>query len=179
MNGLYFSLQGGIDHCNLQHEPSQIELFEIPGELTYLKYSEDVSKNHPGVLKGRKLQRKIISHHANLSNPDRCFVRLYKVYSSRCPRDRPNNAFYLKPIKDATGDVWFTNQPIGHCTLDTTIKRMCKQAGIPGFHTNHSLRSSTATRLHQSGKVEEQEKMERTGHRSTEAVKSYKRSSNE
>ena len=56
---------------------------------------------------------------------------------------------------------------------------MCKDAGILGYHTNHSLRASAATRLHQSGCVEEQEIMERTGHRSSEAVRSYKRSSNE
>ena len=56
---------------------------------------------------------------------------------------------------------------------------MCKDAGIPGYHTNHSLRALAATRLHHSGCVEEQEIMERSGHRNSEAVRSYKRSSNE
>ena len=56
---------------------------------------------------------------------------------------------------------------------------MCKDAGMPGYHTNHSLRAAAATRLHQSGCVEEQEIIERTGHRSLEAVRSYKRSLNE
>jgi len=181
MNGVYFSLRGGNEHRNLRHEPSQIQLFENPGECPYLKYSENLSKNHPGGLKGRKNKQKIVSHHANLSNPERCFVRLYKLYNSRCPPNRPKNAYYLKPIKGATkeDDIWYTDQPVGHCTLDTTIKRMCKQAGISGFRTNHSLRSTTATRLYQSGCVEEQEIMQRTGHRSIEAVRSYKRPSNE
>ena len=53
---------------------------------------------------------------------------------------------------------------------------MCREAGILGYYTNHSLRATAATRLHQSG-IEEQQIMERTGHRSTEAVRSYKRSS--
>jgi len=56
---------------------------------------------------------------------------------------------------------------------------MCKKAGISGFCTNHSLKATTATRLHQSGCVDEQQIMERTGHRSLEAVKSYKTSSTE
>ena len=56
---------------------------------------------------------------------------------------------------------------------------MCEQAGIPGYRTNHSLRATAATRLHQSGCVEEQEIMQRTGHRSIEAVRSYKRASRE
>ena len=64
---------------------------------------------------------------------------------------------------------------MGHCTLDNTVKRMCEQAGIPGYRTNHSLRATAATRLHQSGCVEEQEIM----HRSIEAVRSYKRTSSE
>ena len=50
---------------------------------------------------------------------------------------------------------------------------------MPGHHTNHSLRASAATQLHQSGCVEEQEIMERIRHRSLEAVRSYKKSSND
>ena len=64
MNGMYYSLRRGIKHRNLRHEPSQIKLFENPGENPYLKYSEDISKNHPGGLKGRKNKQKIVSHHA-------------------------------------------------------------------------------------------------------------------
>ena len=56
---------------------------------------------------------------------------------------------------------------------------MCKNAGITGYRTNHSLTATAATRLHQSGSVEEQEIIERTGHKSIEAVRSYKRSSHE
>ena len=97
MNGLHFSLRGGIEHRNLWHEPFQIQLFKIPGKCAYLKYSENVSKNHPGRLKGRKLQHKIV---ANLSNPDRCFVRLYKVYNSHCPPNCPKDAFCVKSIKE-------------------------------------------------------------------------------
>ena len=180
MNGLYFALRGGSEHRSLQHKPSQIQLVEKLGERPYLMYTENVSKNHPGGLKGRKIKPKIVCHHANVSNPERCFVRLYKLYNSRCPLTRPNNAYYLKPVKNPIGeDHWYTEQPLGHGTLDNTIKRMCEQAGIPGFRTNHSLRATTATRLHQSGCVEEQEIMQRTGHRSTEAVRSYKRTSRE
>jgi len=56
---------------------------------------------------------------------------------------------------------------------------MCKQAGISGLRTNYSLGVTTATRLHQSGCVDEQQIMDRTGHRNVEAVRRYKRSSTE
>ena len=56
------------------------------------------------------------------------------------------------------------------------MKRLCEQAGIKGYKTNHSLRVTAATRLFQSG-MDEQLIMERTGHRSTDGVRAYKRSS--
>ena len=55
---------------------------------------------------------------------------------------------------------------------------VCKSAGIEGYKTNHSLRATAATRLYSSG-VDEQLVMERTGHRSTEGIRSYKRTSSE
>ena len=44
--------------------------------------------------------------------------------------------------------------------------------------TNHSLRATAATRLYEAG-IDEQLVMERTGHRSLEGVRSYKRTSSE
>ena len=38
-------LRSGVEHCNLRHDPPQIEKL---GERAYLKYMEDISKNHPG-----------------------------------------------------------------------------------------------------------------------------------
>ena len=107
------------------------------------------------------------------------FVRLYKLYSSQCPADHPDHAYYLKLLQNPKNECWYSNQPVDHNKLDTIISRMCKDAGIPGYHTNHSLRASAATRLHQSSCVEEQEIMETTRHKSLEAVRSYKRTSNE
>ena len=56
---------------------------------------------------------------------------------------------------------------------------MCKQAGKPIYLPHHSLRATTATRLHQSECIEKQEIMQNTGHRSIEAVISYKQLSYE
>ena len=61
-------------------------------------------------------------------------------------------------------------------SLGRIISRICKEADIGGYKTNHSLRATAATRLYQSG-VDEQLVMERTGHRSLEDVRSYKRTS--
>ena len=131
-----------------------------------------MSKNHPGGLKGRKVKLKVAVHHANLENPDSFFVRLYKLYNSICPKD----AYYLQPLHKPKQESWYAPRPFGHTKLDGTVCRLCREAGIPGYHTNHSLQATTATRLHQSG-IQEQEIMERTGHRSLEGIRSYKRTS--
>ena len=58
------------------------------------------------------------------------------------------------------------------------MKRLCKDAGITGNKTNHSLRATTATRGLDMG-IPEKMLMERTGHRSVESLFRYRRPSEE
>ena len=177
MCGLYFALRSGQEHRQLRFQPCQIQLHEPQGGKPYLQYIEDISKNRPGGLKGRKQKPKVVKHHANTDHPERCFVRLYKLYVQKCPEGRPHDAFYLQPKHvAATDSCWFSARPLGHNSLGKTVARLCKSAGITGFKTNHSLRATAATRLYQSG-IDEQLIMERTGHQSSEGVRSYKRTS--
>ena len=122
------------------------------------------------------MKPKTVLHHANLENPERCFVRLFKRYLQLCPESRPAHAFYMQPLHHPTPTCLYSNKPLGHYTLSKTVARLCREAGISGYKTNHSLRATTATRLYQSG-VDEQLVMERTGHRSLEGVRNYKRTS--
>ena len=177
-NGLYFALRSGKEHRSLRMNNSQIEVFEQPGERAYLKYTEDLSKNRQGGLKGRNVKPKIVYHHANQKNPKRCFVKIFKKYKQLCPDILEKNAFYLQPAIKKTLMCWYSPRPIGHDTLSKTLPRLCKSAGIQGFKTNHSLRATAATRLYRSG-IDEQLVMERTGHRSLEGVRNYKRTSDQ
>ncbi len=171
-NGLYFALRSGREHRQLRLHPCQIQLVENDGERSYLKYTEDTSKNKPG----RKIKPKVVIQHSNNDNPERCIVRLFKKYTSLCPDSA--TAFYLQPANKPTEAVWYTSKPLGHNTLSKTICRLCKTSGIEGFKTNHSLRATAATRLYELG-VDEQMVMERTSHRSLEGVRSYKRTTSQ
>ena len=175
MIGFYFALRSGDEHSC--YNPCQTQVVEKPGERPHLLYTEDISKNRPGGLKGRKCKPKVITHYANLEDPSRCFVRIFKMYNSLCPPDRPHDAFYVSPLKQPKQDCWFSCVPVGRNKL-ANVSTMCKQAGIGGCKTNHSLRATAATRLYSSG-IDEQLVMERTGHRSAEEVRSYKRTSSE
>ena len=60
--------------------------------------------------------------------------------------------------------------------LESMLKTICKDAGIEGNFTNQSGKSTCATHLYQAG-VDEQSIMMRTGHRSVQGVRKYKRPS--
>ncbi|XP_071095125.1 uncharacterized protein [Haliotis cracherodii] len=81
------------------------------------------------------------------------------------------DTFYYLPLAKPKADRWFSNFPIGHNTLQSIIKRLCRNAGIEGKRTNHSLRATSATRLYRANVNGEQ-----TGHRS-ETVRTYNRTS--
>ena len=55
---------------------------------------------------------------------------------------------------------------------------MCRNAGIVGHKTNHSLRATGATEMYQ-GNVPEKLIQERTGHQSLKALRIYERSTAE
>ena len=138
MAGLYFALRSGDEHRRLC--VGDIELVEKSGSAPYLRYTESVSKNNPGGLKHRKCETKQVCQYANTERPDRCFVNLYKDYCSHRPKDVTTNAFYLAPIANPKGIVWYKNQAIGVNSLSSTVKRLCSVGGVGGYKTNHSLR---------------------------------------
>ena len=99
IHGIYFALRSSHEHRNLRFEPAQIEFIDHPGEKAYLRYTEDISKNNPGGLRGRKNKPKVVTQYENSQNPTRCFVRLFRLYQSKCLSSRPKNSFYLRPLK--------------------------------------------------------------------------------
>ena len=153
--GMCFVLRSGEKHQRLRYHPAQIELVEPVGGISYLMYHEDVSRTNQGRIQHRKVENKEVVHHVNEGNPERCLVQLYKLYQSCCPPGRPNEAFYLKPLKKPKADVLFGCSHLGHNLLGNTIRRLFERAEIPRFHTNHSLRTTAATRLFDAG-VDEQ-----------------------
>ena len=102
-----------------------------------------------------------------------CLVCIFITYNSRCPPNRPAHALYLKALKRPKGEVWFQKAPIEHNTLSKTVSRLMSSANIPGKFSNHSLRSTSTTKLH-NAHVDEQLIMLRTGHSSTKGIRCYK-----
>ena len=94
-----------------------------------------------------KKKSKEVYQYANLESPSKCFVRLYKLYNSKCLTDRPAIGFYLTLLARPKEAVWYSKVPVGHNMLGKVISGMMKQAGFEGHYTNHSLKSILASCL--------------------------------
>ncbi len=110
MNGLYFALRSGSEHRALRFSPAQIVVVER-GERPYLEYTEDISKNRPGGLKGRKTTPKVVRHHSNVERPDRCFVRLFKLYVLESLSDRATKGCILLEAPELSHIVLLVHRP--------------------------------------------------------------------
>lgn len=174
--GLHFALRGRDEHRRLRR--SQLTVRVAADGRRYIEYHEDVSKSRSGGLKTFNRPVKVTQAYELTECPQRCPVRLYELYTSKCPvvADRVD-AFYLRPLEKYRNDCWYYNSPIGQNTLWSIVSKMCARAGFKGFYSNHSLRATAATRLF-SANVDEQLIKLKTGH-SSDAVRSYKRVSDE
>ena len=78
----------------------------------------------------------------------KCLVVLMDFYQSKLPPFAfENTILYLRPKRTTLQDPnasWYDNVPIGKNTLQSMVKNMCVEVGIPG-KTNHSLRVSGTT----------------------------------
>ena len=158
LNGMRFGLKSGQEHRQLQWENPQLTLAEVPmdSELpfqcSYSRYTKDISKNNQGSIKMRKVEAKHVIQHGKCWDPTEMhcasFQGVPQVLS--CKYCRPGDSFHLQQLKSPIDTQWFSNVAIGHNSLDKTVARMCKAAGINGYKTNHSLRVSLATSLLQS-----------------------------
>ncbi|XP_052084902.1 uncharacterized protein LOC127722094 [Mytilus californianus] len=168
-NSKLFGLRGVDEHRNLSTDQ-----FKIGKDQNghYIAFSGRASKTYKGGLHQRHLTAKNIKHHFQNLN----LFKIYEDYLSIIS-EMNGNSFYRRPLEKGC-EIKFSSQPLGVNKLSSIMKSMCFEAGIEGYFTNHSGKRTCATSLYQAG-VPEQEIMNRTGHRSVESVRKYKRASTE
>ena len=172
--GKGFALRAGKEHHCLRSPPfhSQFEFLHDTDGI-FIRYTEDLGlKTNKGGLKHKRVQAKEVDLFP-IDNVERCPVRLIMKYLSLLPQDRKCKSFYLQPKKNFNDTCYYLDRPAGENRLRDTIKEVCKSAKLPGFYSNHSLRSTSCTHMYHCY-IDEQLIMEITGHRSL-SVRSYKR----
>jgi hypothetical protein len=162
--GVNLVLRGRLEHRQLQWDN-----FEVHENL--IVYREHVSKCNAGGIKGRKMKGKVVEIHENM-NSLRCPIRIFKKYASLCPKDLdPASPFYLTPLKNYSGSMWYGIVPVGVNFIAKATKLMMQRTNIEGYFTNHSLRRTAITRMFNGG-IEESRICQVSGHRSS-AVRDY------
>ena len=176
MIGMHCALRGGMEHSNLRRPgcESQLNISVDNRGVECLVYKEDpLQKTNQGglVCKGRS---KMV-HVYPATDKTCCPVRIFKKYVALLPETKTCKKLYLRVRKKVTPKVWYCDQPYGLNKVKSTVKDICKEAGLEGKFTNHSLRAMCASRMY-SNEIPEQLIKEITGHRS-ECVRTYKRTS--
>ena len=175
--GKGFALQAGKEHRALRAIPfnSQLAFHRNDDNEIYLQYTEDIGlKTNKGGLKHKKVELKTVVMYAS-DRPDCCPLCIILKYMALLPKTCTCQTFYLQPCKKFFGKSLYLNWPAGVNKLRDVVCCMCRDAGLPGHYTNHSLHSTATTKMYQMD-LDEQLIMEVTGHQSM-AVRSYKRTS--
>ena len=96
------------------------------------------------------MSNKVVPVFAILELDNWCHVHVLDIYHSKLPPEAlDKDCFYLQPLSSLLKDVdkpWFSITPTGQNTLAKIVKDICKDDGIAGAKTNHSL-CATGTEL--------------------------------
>ena len=173
LNGKNFCLRGRDEHRNLRI--SQMRRYYNPHKYVY---TENASKNRQGGLKQLRIENKSVPILATPEAGNRCHVQILDLYLSKLPLiAKDKDLFYWRPFDTVPKDPaapWYMASPVGKNVLGDMMKNICKEAGIVGKKTNHSLRATRTSELFAAG-VPERIIQQRTGHRSLDALRLYER----
>lgn len=144
--GLNFAIRGGVEHRNLSRD--NVTIRRDRSGKRFLQFTETVSKTYKGGLEHRIVQPHIARAYEQEDAVTRCPIKIYEKYLSKLSPKSPLSTFYFKPLvhKGETHDVWFSCQPVGHNFLSNVVRDIMSDAGIEGYYTNHSLRTTACSR---------------------------------
>ncbi|XP_061186495.1 uncharacterized protein LOC133194575 [Saccostrea echinata] len=166
-------MRGTDEHRNL--ELNQFQLDKEPMSLTFYGRA---NKTYKGGLNQRHISPKTIKH--VFSDPKLFliyeeYIQLVRMISTD---ENGSEPFYRRPLENKNNLKTFSKQCLGVNKLSKLMKSICEEGGLKGAFSNHSGKRTCATQLYQAG-IQEQEIMGRTGHRSVQSVRKYKRPSGE
>lgn len=140
----------------------------------YLEFSERLTKTRTGAegTGTRAFSPKAFPG----DDQEKCPVHLYKEYARRRPSTfcKPDSPFFLSVNhkRKEGSDIWFSAAPLGKNTLGNLMKTGCEAAGIPGRHTNHSVRKTSVKRMLDAGCPAEYA-AQLTGHKNVASLRGY------
>ncbi len=175
-NTVHFGLRGSAEHRDMCW--GDVELKSDGNKKEYLEFNERQTKTRTGENPRdiRAVKPKLF---ANLENPDRCPVNIYKVYAQKRPQgySEASHPFYIasttKHLPSRT-ETWFKRNPVGVNKLQSMMSRMVTSAGITTDKhlTNHSARKYLIQKLNDN-EVPANHIMQISGHKNIASINNY------
>lgn len=126
-------------------------------------------KNHPGI--SNRETEKNAAMYEQPQDPTTCPVATYEFYLTKL--NPQCDSLFQRPKKNYTeSGIWYDNVPLGHNKLGDIMKDISKQANLSQIYTNHCVRATTSTALHQAG-VSTDRITSITGHKNNDSLKYY------
>ena len=144
----------------------------VYNDSVYYEYTEFISKNNQHRFKDTNMQNKESKTYA-MPGSDRYLVKLLDMYLEKLTPGSQH--FYMCPLPEVPID-WYTQQRFGINTIKRFVLKFCNDSGIEASNTNHSLRATSITRMH-NGNIPEKVIAEKSNHKSIKGFKCYERTS--
>jgi hypothetical protein len=165
---LHFARRGREGLRSLTKDTFVIKVDATGNKYITQSYNEK-EKNHQGI--SNRETEKNASMYAQPKDPERCPVKSYELYLSKL--NPKCEALFQKPKKNfKLSHIWYDNVPLGHNTLGDMMKCISIDAQLSQTYTNHCIRATTSTALHQAGITTERITAV-TGHKNNDSLKHY------
>lgn len=167
----YFGLRGREVLSCLKKTDIEITLDSNKRQFAFIK-NTFLTKNVKMSLSQKEFENVSMARmYDNPEDESRCPIAALKVYLSKIPPTNQN--FFPLPRETPSNDSWFTPQRnVGQGQLGKFLKTISQSAKLSKEYTNHSVRVTVVSELHNQG-FKTSQIAQVTGHKSSESVARY------
>ena len=165
----YFGKRGG-ENISTMTKSSLIIKTDPDTGLQFVVKADELEKNH------RENDAEGFSGNMFETGTADCPVAALKKYVSKLHPNFERLWCYPKDTFNTDDDTWYTMKPIGVNTLNRFLPGLSKLCGLSQSFTNHSIRATMCTTLHQQG-FQMKDVQSVSGHKSLQSLAVYQRTS--
>lgn len=170
---LYFGLRGREVLSFLKKNDIDFDVDSDGHEFVRIK-NEFLTKTVKKSLSQKEFENISVARmYANSDCPSECPVNCFRLYLSKIP-DTNSHLFAMPNINfNSSSKSWYTNsRNVGKDALGKFMKIISHEAQLSKIYTNHCVRVTVVSELHQQG-FKNSEIAQITGHKNSESVERY------
>ena len=169
----YFGLRGRETVSQLNKHSFEIDEDGEGRKFASINHNV-LSKNIKASLSNTEFENlKTVRMYDNPNDESLCPVKSLEIYLEKIPESCTH--LFPQPVKNKKASAWYCEKrSLGKNPLGEMMQTISKAAGLSRMYTNHCVRVSVVSELHQQG-FSAEDICTVTGHRSTGSVRNYVR----